>query len=75
MIESNLVKPHAKKRCDLSENTELGFGIRKHLRSDFSRMRRDLNMVAQTYGYNRNNRYPNDRSGDWRNRVPFPLPF
>lgn len=45
------------------------------LRSDFSRMRRDLNMIAQTYGYNRNNRYPNDRSGDWRNRVPFPLPF
>jgi hypothetical protein len=50
--------------------------VNNQLRSDFSRMRPGLNMVAQTYGYNRgNNRYPDNRSGDWRNRIPFPLPF
>jgi hypothetical protein len=48
--------------------------MNNRLRSDFSRMRGDLNMVANTYGYNnRNNR--NNRNVDWRNRVPFPLPF
>lgn len=50
--------------------------MNNRLQSDFSRMRQGLNMVAQTYGYNRgNNRYPDNRNGDWRNRIPFPLPF
>lgn len=60
------------------------------LQNEWNMMRHDLNAVAQTYGYNNNgwgnrNQYPNNRypgrnrnrngNGDWRNRVPFPLPF
>lgn len=45
--------------------------------NEWNQMRYDLRIVADTYGYNYNNRYPNRNrnSGDWRNRVPFPLPF
>lgn len=50
----------------------------RSLQGQWSSMRQDLNVLANTYGYNynrnnRNNR--NNRSGDWRSRVPFPLPF
>lgn len=53
---------------------------RGNLNGQWNSMRGDLNMIANTYGYNgynnrgNNNRYPN-RNGDWRNRIPFPLPF
>lgn len=51
------------------------------LERQWSQIRYDLNAISNVYGgyygngggYN-NNRYPN-RNGDWRNRVPFPLPF
>lgn len=40
-------------------------------------MRQDLNMLANAYGYNNNNRNNrnNRRNGNWRNNIPFPLPF
>ena len=43
-------------------------------------MRQDLNMLANAYGYNnnnnnRNNRNNRNRNGNWRNNIPFPLPF
>jgi hypothetical protein len=48
------------------------------LMGQWNRMRGDLNAVAQVYGYrydNRGGNYPNNRGGDWRDRVRFPLPF
>ncbi len=53
---------------------------RGNINGQWNSMRGDLNMIARTYGYNGgynrggNNRYPN-RNDDWRNRIPFPLPF
>ncbi len=51
----------------------------RNLDRQWSQIRYDLNAINDVYGgyYNNNggnNRYPN-RNGDWRNRVPFPLPF
>jgi hypothetical protein len=50
------------------------------LQNEWYRMDNDLRILADTYGYsnrgwqnNRNTR--NSRNGNWRNRVPFPLPF
>lgn len=52
----------------------------RNLERQWSQIRYDLNAISDVYGgyygnggYN-NNRYPN-RNGDWRNRIPFPLPF
>ena len=49
------------------------------LANEWSQIRYDLQVVADVYGYGGyNNRNPNGRNrnnGDWRNRVPFPLPF
>jgi hypothetical protein len=52
----------------------------RNLERQWSQIRYDLNAISNVYGgyygnggYN-NNRYPN-RNGDWRNRIPFPLPF
>lgn len=53
----------------------------RNLERQWSQIRYDLNAISNVYGgyygnggYNdRNNR--NNRNGDWRNRVPFPLPF
>ena len=57
--------------------------MNRMLMSQWSSMQRDVNLIANTYGYNYNRgnrRNPNDRrspnrNGDWRNRIPFPLPF
>lgn len=51
----------------------------RSLERQWSQIRYDLNAISNVYGgyYGNggyNNRYPN-RNGDWRNRVPFPLPF
>lgn len=50
-----------------------------NLQNDWNRVRYDLQIIADTYGYNYNNRgYRNNRNyrnGSWRDRVPFPLPF
>lgn len=46
--------------------------LNRNVQNDWNRIRQDLNVLANAYGYNgRNNR----RSGDWRNNIPFPLPF
>jgi hypothetical protein len=52
----------------------------RNLERQWSQIRNDLNAISNVYGgyygnggYN-NNRYPT-QNGDWRNRVPFPLPF
>lgn len=57
------------------------YGNNNNLNGQWNSMRGDINAIANTYGYNggynnrgNNNRYPN-RNGDWRNRIPFPLPF
>lgn len=53
-------------------------GLSYNVQSDWNRIQQDLNVLANAYGYynNRNNRNDrNDRNGDWRNRVPFPLPW
>ncbi len=46
----------------------------RNLQNQWNQMRMELNVVANTYGnyggYNDRN-----RNGDWRNRIPFPLPF
>lgn len=57
------------------------------LMGEWNSMRGQLNLIANAYGYNYNRgnqrnprqqyprqRYPN-RNGDWRSRIPFPLPF
>ena len=46
-----------------------------NVRNDWNRIQRDLDVLANAYGYdnrnNRNNR--NTRNDDWRNRLPFPF--
>ncbi len=48
-----------------------------NVQNDWSRIQQDLNVLANAYGYNNNNR--NNRNtrnnGSWRNQIPFPLPF
>lgn len=45
-----------------------------NLQRQWNNIRHDLNVVADVYGgYYGNGR--NNRSGDWRNRIPFPFPF
>ena len=50
-----------------------------NVQSDWNRIRQDLSILANAYNYNnnnRNNRNRNNRSnGNWRNNIPFPLPF
>jgi hypothetical protein len=47
-----------------------------NVQGEWSRMRQDLNVIANAYGYNNNRNYPGrNRNGDWRSRIPFPLPF
>ncbi|HSI88903.1 MAG TPA: hypothetical protein VK918_07585 [Pyrinomonadaceae bacterium] len=53
------------------------------LTGEWNSMRGMLNQIANTYGYNYNRgnqRYPQQQryknnNGDWRNMIPFPLPF
>lgn len=53
--------------------------INSNIQRDWNPIRQDLRTISDAYGYNNNNRnYPNNQrgnSGDWRNRIPFPLPF
>lgn len=47
-----------------------------NLQGDWNRIRQDLDTLAYAYGYNnRNNRNNRNSNGDWRNRIPFPLPW
>lgn len=52
-----------------------------NVQNDWNRIRQDLRVVSDAYGYN-NRTYPNNRrdnrrgnTGTWRDRIPFPLPF
>lgn len=42
----------------------------RQLMNEWSRIRQDLRIVSDVYGYNYNR---NNRNGDWRNRIPFPF--
>jgi hypothetical protein len=59
-------------------NNRGGYGNNYGLDGQWNQMRGNLQVIADTYGsYNggyRNNRNRNN-GGQWRNRVPFPLPF
>lgn len=50
-----------------------------NVQNDWYQIRQDLNVLANAYNYNnrnnRNNRNRQGNNGDWRNRIPFPLPF
>jgi hypothetical protein len=51
-------------------------GYNGGLSGEWSRMRYDLQILADTYGYGGyNGRGGRNNNGNWRNRVPFPLPF
>lgn len=41
-------------------------------RNDWNSIRRDLDTIADAYGYNNRNRRRNN--GNWRDAIPFPLP-
>lgn len=41
-----------------------------NLQNDWNRIQRDLDVLADAYGYNNRN---NRRNDDWRNRLPFPF--
>ncbi|HEY0462130.1 MAG TPA: hypothetical protein VGC97_23550 [Pyrinomonadaceae bacterium] len=52
--------------------------LNSNLQGDWNRIQQDLDVLANAYGYNnnnRNNRNNRNTNGDWRNRVPFPLPW
>ena len=45
-----------------------------NVQNDWNRIQRDLDVLANAYGYdNRNNRNRRNRNDDWRNRLPFPF--
>jgi hypothetical protein len=51
-----------------------------NIQNDWSRIRQDLDVLANAYNYNNNNRNnrrnrQGNNNGDWRDRIPFPLPF
>ena len=56
------------------ENTLYNSRINRNAGNDWNQISYDLRVLADTYGLNYSNRSRNG-SGDWRNRVPFPLPF
>jgi hypothetical protein len=41
----------------------------RYIENEWSQISNDLRTIANAYGLNYN------RGGNWRNRVPFPLPF
>jgi hypothetical protein len=44
----------------------------RNAQNEWNQIRYDLRVISDVYGYGN---YRNNRSGDWRNRIPFPLPF
>lgn len=53
---------------------------RGNIQGQWNSMRQELDSIADLYGYNGYNNYPNrnnrrNRNGNWRNNIPFPLPF
>ncbi len=61
--------------------------LNNNVQDDWNRISQDLSILANAYNYdsdnrnnrnnrgNRNNRNRQGNSGDWRNQIPFPLPF
>ena len=55
--------------------------VNGNIQNEWDSIRYDLDTQGNAYGYNNNNRNnrnnPRNRqsSGDWRNNIPFPLPF
>lgn len=49
----------------------------RNLQNQWNQMRYEINTVANTYGYGGryNGGRNQNRNGDWRSRIPFPLPF
>ena len=49
----------------------------RNISNDWNQISYDLRILADAYGLNYHNNRDRNRngSGDWRNRVPFPLPF
>ena len=48
----------------------------RNLERQWNQIRNDLNAISNVYGSYGAGRYGNgNRNGDWRNRIPFPLPF
>lgn len=44
-------------------------------RNEWYSIQRDLDTIADAYGYNNRNRNRNRRNGNWRDNIPFPLPY
>jgi hypothetical protein len=45
------------------------------IQNDWNRMRQDMSVIANAYGFNNRNYPRGNTNGDWRNRIPFPFPF
>lgn len=44
-----------------------------NVQNDWNKIRQDLNVLANAYGYNnRNNRNDRNSNGNWKNKFPFP---
>lgn len=48
---------------------------RGNIQGQWNSMRQDLNAIANEYGYNNRGNNRRNRNGNWRNNIPFPLPF
>lgn len=60
------------------ENAMYRSRLNRNVSNDWNQISYDLRILADTYGlsyYNGNRNRNRNGSGDWRNRVPFPLPF
>jgi chromosome segregation ATPase len=49
--------------------------LSSNVQNDWYRIRQDLNVLANAYNYNNRRNRQGNRNDDWRNRIPFPLPF
>lgn len=47
--------------------------LSSNLENEWSRIRQNLNILADAYGYKYRNNRNDRRYGDWRNRFPFPF--
>lgn len=56
------------------ENVLYRSGSARNGSNQWGQISRDLRIISDAYGLGYGG-YRNNRSGDWRNRVPFPLPF
>ena len=50
-------------------------GGARNVSNEWNQISYDLRVLADAYGLNYSGGRNRNRSGDWRNRVPFPLPF